>query len=539
MRHFSDLPIRARLTGVIGVLLLVAWSCMVVWVHRVNHSIVVDQAKDFAVTVNEMTMAGLTGMMITGTVPQRDVFLDQIKKMSLVNDLEVIRGEAVSKVYGPGNTGAKVLDEFEQTALAQRKPVMKVEDGAQGEYLRVVIPTLASKNYLGKDCVACHLAEEGTPLGLVSMRISLNRVNEASQRFFNESVLFILIVSLPILGFVYFFIWRFVSFPLTKLDEGLSEIAQGDGDLTRRLETKHQDEIGRAAGTFNTMLGTIAGLVRQTASSAVSVAGHAHEMDAQVAQIAEGSRKQTDRSLSASKAVEELNVNLQRVVSDTGEVRSRSHESLERSLAGQTSIAQLVNEMEQARGAVEGMAEAMKAFVLSAHSINDMTQDVRDIAAQTNLLALNAAIEAARAGEQGRGFAVVADEVRKLAEKSAHSAEQIDTITQDIGLRSTQVQSSIKLGLEHIEASRSMAGKAAQVLSGANELVIDVGKGLDQIAETSAEQGRASLTVKESISVIVDLANNNNAAIGQTAEAAHEMERLAAQLQESVSRFKV
>jgi methyl-accepting chemotaxis protein len=539
MRYLANSPIWVRLTSAIGILLLVAWASMIVWGNRANHRIVIEQSKDFAQTVNEMTMAGLTGMMLTGTVDQRNVFLDQIRELSLVNDLKVIRGEAVSKIYGPGKDLSAKPDAIEKKVMEKRESYMQVESDSQGEYLRVVIPTLASKNYLGKDCVTCHMVEEGAPLGAVSMRISMNQANAAAGRFRTESMLFAIAISLPLLFFVYFFIRHFVSRPLLHLAEGMSEIAHGDGDLTRRLNAGRQDEVGRAASTFNHMLGEIAGLVRQVGTSAIAVAEQARDMAGKSEQIAGSSHQQADHSVQAAQAVKELSGNILLVADSAEKVRSRSHESLERSQTGQSSLNQLLGEMGQAHEAVGQMAESMVAFVHSTQSINSMTREVREIAEQTNLLALKAAIEAARAGDHGRGFAVVANEVRKLAEKSAHSAGQIDKITQDIGQRSSQVQESIELGLGYIETSREMAKEVTEVLSSANELVVAVGNGLDQIGETTTEQQIASASVKESIAVIADMARENDTAIELTAEAAHEMERLASQLQESVSRFKV
>jgi methyl-accepting chemotaxis protein len=539
MRRLADTPIWMRLTGAIWLMLLVAWGSMIVWETQVNRSVVTDQARDFARTVNEMTMAGLTGMMITGTVAQRDVFLDQIKELSLVHDLKVIRGEAVTKVYGPGNAASTPPDEIERRVLESGEPYMQMETDRQDEHLRVVIPALASKNYLGKDCISCHMVEEGAALGAVSMRVSLQHVNEAVDRFRDESVLFAIIVSLPLVGFVYVFIRRFVIRPLARLTESLSELAQGGGDLTRRLEADGRDEIGCAADMFNRMLGTIAGLVRQVGTSASAVTGQARDLARNATRIAEGSRRQTDSSEQAAKVVEDLNDKISSIADNTGSVRARSHESLVRSQEGQNSLGQLISEMEQAQGAVKRMADSMEAFVTSTKVINGITRDVREIAEQTNLLALNAAIEAAHAGERGRGFAVVADEVRKLAEKSAHSAGRIDDITQEIGSRSKSVQETIKCGLAHIESSRGAASRALEVLSAANALVVEVGGGLDLIGATTDEQRSASAAVAGSIESIAGMARENDVDIERAVEAAREMEQLAARLQESVSHFKV
>ncbi|MDD3328704.1 MAG: HAMP domain-containing protein [Zoogloea sp.] len=279
MRKLADTPISLRLTGAIWLMLLLAWGGMIVWETRVNRETAIDQAQDFARSIHEMTMAGLTGMMITGTVGQREVFLDQIKQLSVIKDLEVIRGEGVSRQYGPGNRPMPQLDADEREAFETRREVLRVErDPAAGEYLRVVVPALASENYLGKNCIACHQVPAGTPLGLVSMKVSLDKVNAAVDTFMWQSILSALVVSLPLIAFVVFFVRRFVVGPLTEMNASLAEIAKGEGDLTRRLQVAGRDEIGQTAATFNAMLATIAQLVRQVGESAGQVTGSARQL---------------------------------------------------------------------------------------------------------------------------------------------------------------------------------------------------------------------------------------------------------------------
>ena len=530
MRRLADTPIWVRLTGAIWLMLVLAWGGMIAWETKASRDMAIAQAKDFAGTVNEMTMAGLTGMMITGTVGQRDVFLDQIKELSVVHDLKVIRGEAVSKIFGPGTAGEVAMDAAERQAMADGKPLMVVEHSAEhGDYLRVVMPSLASKNWLGKDCIACHQVNEGTPLGLVSMRISLDKAEAAVSEFRNQSLLFAVLVSLPLLGFVFLFIRRFVSRPLSHLAGSLSEIAQGEGDLTRRLESRGEDEIGRTAGSFNNMMGTIGALVRQVGNAAGAVTVAAQDLASGAADLAVRSHRQNDSSVTAAAAVDAMMENVTHIADSTASVRERSHESLQR----------LVEGVGQVEAAVRQMAGTVGDFVQSTAAITRMTSEVREIAEQTNLLALNAAIEAARAGEQGRGFAVVADEVRKLAEMSARSAGESDEITREIGRRSDSVQGAINSGLEHLESSRRVADDVARVLVTANALVAEVGEGLDRIATATAEQRRSSESVTASIDDIAGMARENNVAIEQTVNAARELEQLARRMQESVARFRV
>jgi methyl-accepting chemotaxis protein len=540
MRRLADTPIWLRLTGAIWLMLVLAWGGMIAWETRVNRDTAIEQAKDFAGTVNEMTMAGLTGMMITGTVAQRDVFLDQIKELSVVRDLKVLRGEAVMKVFGPGNTTELKPDAAEQQVLAGGPALMRVErDERFGEHLRVVIPARASQNYLGKNCLTCHQVAEGTPLGAVSMRISLDKANAAVVGFRNQSILFAVLVSVPLLGFVFLFIRRFVTRPLSHLTDSLSEIAQGGGDLTRRLDRVGDDEIGRTAGMFNSMMSTIGALVRQVGDSAAAVTSSAHALSGSASRLAESSHRQNESSVSAARSVDGLMVNTTHIAASTEAVRERSHDSLARSQQGQRSLQQLIGEVAEVEGAVRQMAEAVNDFVESTNAITSMTREVREIAEQTNLLALNAAIEAARAGEQGRGFAVVADEVRKLAEKSARSAGEIDAITREISRRSDSVQQSITSGLSHLQSSRRVADDVSAVLGAANAAVVEVGDGLDRIASATREQRQASESVTSSIDAIATMATDNDRAIEQTVNAARKLEELAAQLQESVSRFRV
>ncbi|MBX3684806.1 MAG: methyl-accepting chemotaxis protein [Rhodocyclaceae bacterium] len=541
MKRFADTPIWLRLTGAIWLMLVLAWGGMITWETQATRSIAIDQAEDFSHAVNEMTMAGLTGMMITGTVAQRDVFLDQIKELSAVRDLRVLRGEAVSKAYGPGDASDNgALDDVERAALQSGKAHVALDSTpGLGEHLRVVIPALASENYLGKNCLSCHQVGAGTPLGAVSMRISLEKANAAVASFRNKSILFAFIVSLPVMLIVFLFIRRFVIHPLDEMSAGLAELAKGEGDLTRRLKVASEDEIGRTASLFNRMLATVADLVRQVSSSAAEVSTSARDLSAEAQRVARGSRQQNDQSIEAAAAVEALGSNIGNIASSTESVHQLSRESESRSSAGQQSLDHLIAEVDHVGRAVQHMVESVNAFVDSTTAISSMTREVREIAEQTNLLALNAAIEAARAGEQGRGFAVVADEVRKLAEKSARSAGEIDAITATISGQSEAVRSSLDKGLSHLAASRDAAENVSGVLQAAGSSVAEVRNGLDRIAMATEEQRRATETVAGNIEAIAGMARQNDDTVSRTVEAAGQMQHLADRLQESVSRFRV
>jgi methyl-accepting chemotaxis protein len=539
MSGISNLKIWVRLTAAIWVMLVIAWSAMIFWESHVNRQTAIDQAASFSMSMHEATMAGLTGMMITGTVGQREVFLDQIKQLSVIRDLRVLRGEAVSKTFGPGNAkDAHDPDAVEKQVFTTAKEFIEVQSDAKGEFLRVVRPALASKNYLGKDCTMCHQVPEGTPLGVVSMKITLDQVNAAVSAQRIKSLLAAVLISIPLLAFIWLFIRNFVTNPLEKMVSGLRDIASGEGDLTRRLEIRSQDEIGDASAAFNQMMEKFSGLVRHVSESANQVSAAARELAGSAGQVASSSNQQNDKSLAAAAAVEEMVSSIASIAQSTEQVHEQSRESLRRSNEGNQSLSRLIGEVGQVEGTVKQIAESVSQFVHSTESITSMTREVRDIADQTNLLALNAAIEAARAGEQGRGFAVVADEVRKLAEKSAASASEIDSITRSLAQQSETVRHSIEEGLDHIASSQKSMETVADVLSAATSSVTQVGQGMDDIANATGEQRRTSAEVASNIEAIASMARENSSAIDQTASAAQRLESLASNLQSIVGRFR-
>ena len=276
----SDLKIWVRLTAAIWFVLVLVWSGMIFWQAAASRETAIRQAQDFAQSIHEMTMAGLTGMMITGTIGQREVFLDQIKQLNVIKDLHVTRSDAVVTMFVPDTKSARALDALEQKSMQDGKAYSAIEVDGDTPVLRVITPALAAQNYLGKDCVSCHQVSEGTVLGLVSMKVSLLTVEKEAASFRLKIVLAAAGVSLLLLFVIYRFIRHFVTRPLDKLRGSLDEIARGEGDLTRRLEVRGNDEIGQAARSFNEMMENFCRLIRQIRDSASEVSLQSKELSA-------------------------------------------------------------------------------------------------------------------------------------------------------------------------------------------------------------------------------------------------------------------
>jgi methyl-accepting chemotaxis protein len=539
MPRFADLKIWIRLTAAIWVVLAIIWAGAIVWTTQVNRDTAILQAQDFSKSIHEMTMAGLTGMMLTGTVGQREVFLDQIEQLSVIKDLMVARSDAVTKLYGPDTKSKRPLDALEKEVMATGNAYMAVETANGSSFLHVINPTKASKNYLGKDCILCHQVPEGTVLGLVSMKVSLDSV-EAQVSAFRVKIAGVALAALgALLVIIYLITNHFVSKPLEAMRSGLADIARGEGDLTRRLPIKGNDEVGQAAQVFNEMMENFNQLVRQVRDSASQVSARVAALSDSADRVTQSSHQQNEKSNEAASAVEQLVSSISSIAKSAEHVQHQSQESLARATEGSRNLNVLLGEMNVVERAVKEMADSVNNFVKNTESITMMTREVKDIAEQTNLLALNAAIEAARAGEQGRGFAVVADEVRKLAEKSSRSATEIDAITAQLSAQSVAVRRSIEAGISHLESSQAAVHSVSNVLEATNGSVTEVGHGLDAIASATDQQRRFSGDVESSIEAIAGMARENTGTVEQTAGAAHDLKRLAEGLAALVGRFKV
>jgi diguanylate cyclase (GGDEF)-like protein/PAS domain S-box-containing protein len=262
LAKLNDIRIWVRLVVSILVTIIVMWVAFLTWASHEQRKLAIDQAHDFATSLHQMTMAGLTGMMITGTIQERSVFLDQIKQSNHVEALKVFRSAAVIQQFGPGRAGELPGDEVEHRVLTTGVPHFEVVDRPDGQRLRAIMPAIGVENYLGKNCLNCHKVGLGTVLGAVSMEISLDRANRSVKEF-NRDALFVVFLLLPIFGFfTWYFIGRMVTRPLKRLTNGLIQIADGDIEERHLLPRRGNDEIGQATQAFNRVMTKAGELIR-------------------------------------------------------------------------------------------------------------------------------------------------------------------------------------------------------------------------------------------------------------------------------------
>ncbi|MBK9446096.1 MAG: methyl-accepting chemotaxis protein [Betaproteobacteria bacterium] len=334
-----------------------------------------------------------------------------------------------------------------------------------------------------------------------------------------------------------FYIVGSITRPLAALESTMTHIAS-NGDLTKRADTAHQDEIGRMASAFNVMMDQLQKIIGEVRGSSDQVAASADQLAGSSAQLAEVSEQQSGAVASSAAAIEELTVAIASVSETARDVHTQAVDSVSRTTEGSEKVSHLAGEIQRLQQNMVDIARTVDEFVKSTQAITGMTQEVRDIADQTNLLALNAAIEAARAGEAGRGFAVVADEVRKLAEKSGKSASEIDSVTRSIMSQSSAVQDAITAGERAIETSMTLATDVEAVLLHSRDSVERSTHGVTEISDSVSEQKVASTDIAQS-ERIANMVEENNAAARSVSDATRELKTLSERLILSVSGFRL
>ena len=314
---------------------------------------------------------------------------------------------------------------------------------------------------------------------------------------------------------------------------------QDSNDFTRRVDVTSRDEIGQTVEAFNQLVGKVQGSLKDILHGVNEVSGSAHTLSSAAQQVAAGSAQQSEAASSMAAAVEEVTVSITHVSDNARDAFTLSQSAGELSQEGGRIIGNAVGDMNEIATMVDQTSTAITALGEQSDQISAIVQVIKDVADQTNLLALNAAIEAARAGEQGRGFAVVADEVRKLAERTTKSTGEIAAMigkiqgsTRDAVAGMDQVVRKVALGRDLISEAGERIG---EIQHGATKVVAAV----NEISSALQEQSAASQNIAKSVESVAQMTDENSAASAQTAESARNLETLAARMRDTVNQFRI
>ncbi len=322
---------------------------------------------------------------------------------------------------------------------------------------------------------------------------------------------------------------------LRLLDE-MGSLAEGD--LTVRA-TVTEDITGAIADSINFAIEALRSLVTTINETAVQVAAAAQETQATAMHLAEAAEHQAQQITSASAAINEIAVSIDEVSKNSAESADVAQRSVQIAAKGAEVVRQTIQGMDSIRDQIQETSKRIKRLGESSQEIGSIVELINDIAEQTNILALNAAIQAASAGEAGRGFAVVADEVQRLAERASNATKRIETLVQTIQADTNEAVSSMEQTTAEVVAGARLAEDAGLALGEIEKVSNDLADLIQNISEAARQQSAAATNISATMNVIQEITSQTSMGASQTAESIGNLAQLAADLRRSVADFKL
>jgi len=476
------------------------------------------------------SLAGLRGYMLLGadkfkeerteawekTILPR---LDQLKKLSAnwTNPENVKRLQEI----------AEIIPEFQR---AQQE----IEDIAKSD------PATA-KAWLGSKAAprAFAIKERLEKMAANQRELVVNDSREAQEASsaLQTMMLVLLAVGMALAAAIAVFTRRGITRPVQELSSQAELVARGD--LTVEITQRTKDEIGQLASSFRAMVESLRATIGQVGEASAAVASASSQISSSTEQMAAGAQEQTSQAGEVASAVEEMTKTILENSKNAGTTAETAKQAMHAAEQGGKAVEETVVGMKRIAEVVKKSAATVQELGKSSDQIGEIISVIDDIADQTNLLALNAAIEAARAGEQGRGFAVVADEVRKLAERTTKATKEIAGMIKKIQEDTRGAVSSMEEGTRQVDEGIQLADKAGEALREIVEISQKVTDMVTQIAAASEEQSSASEQISKNVEAISAVTQETAQGTQQMARAAEDLNRLTENLQQLVSKFRL
>jgi len=326
-----------------------------------------------------------------------------------------------------------------------------------------------------------------------------------------------------------------VSRPLKKILQHFDQISQGN--LDNDIDVTGLDEAGRVLAALAMTQARLRIIIDEIRQSVDVLEARCAELETEVARVSSHSQSQTDRIMQVSSAMEELSVSVSEVAKSAEGAAASAKHTMDIVEEGNRRMSHSLSNTDQVVAAVKASSEGIDRLNEAIGNVGAVTRMIKEIADQTNLLALNAAIEAARAGEHGRGFAVVADEVRKLAERTARSTEDINRMVEEIQATTATTVESMRVAAERVDEGRALIGETYESLGKITEASTEVTRMSSHIAAAAKEQSAATEDVAKNAEHMSQLIERNTVSVRQVEQTVAGLRQTAGQLHSLVAHF--
>ncbi len=403
-----------------------------------------------------------------------------------------------------------------------------------GDYDQAVEVTLKKINPLAKEAIG--LADE-----LVKTEYSQAAANYAkAEADYHRSVAItvtLLVVTIVLAALISLFIIRGITRSSRALAIAADRMA--NGDLTARIDGIAHDEMGQIGQAFNAMADSFGSLIAQVAQTSTRVATAASQVYSTSEQMATGAEQVASQAGTVATAGEEMSATSGDIAQNCSMAAEASQQANQKATSGAEVVESTVTIMNQIADRVKATAVTIESLGTRSDQIGEIIGTIEDIADQTNLLALNAAIEAARAGEQGRGFAVVADEVRALAERTTRATREIGDMIKSIQSETRTAVGAMEEGVHKVEEGREEAARSGEAIQSILQQINEVTMQINQIATAAEEQTATTSEISSNMLQITDVVQQTARGAHESAQAASQLNQVAEELQSLVGRFRL